>query len=385
MRILHTADWHVGRLLRGRSRADEHAAVLAEIAGVAAAETVDLVIVAGDLFDTAAPSPESERIVYQALLDLAGTGASVVVIAGNHDSDRRLQAVAPLLDLGHVITRPVFARPDAGGVVTVTSRDGSETALVATLPFLSQRHVIRADDLMGQSQTESNLQYAERVRRLLAGLTDGFGASTVNIVAAHCTMAGASPTGSERAAHTVFEYAIDATAIPATATYTALGHLHRQQQVAGPSPAWYCGSPLMLDFGETGDTKGVLVVDAAPGKPAKVRPVPLTAGRRLRLLVGSLLELRAQAGDTVDDWLKVIVREPLRIGLADEVRELFPNVVDIAVEPPDTGARRPAVERASRRGRSPHELFVAYLDEQSVEDPRLVQLFDELYEEASAP
>ena len=94
MRFLHTGDWHVGKTLRGRSRADEHRAVLAEIAAIAEAEQVDAVLVAGDLFDSAAPTAETEQIVYHALLALARTGAHVVVVSGNHDNERRLQAVA---------------------------------------------------------------------------------------------------------------------------------------------------------------------------------------------------------------------------------------------------------------------------------------------------
>src|SRR5680860_969681 len=104
MRILHTADWHVGRTIRGRSRAAEHLAVLAEITAIARAEAVDLVLVAGDQFDTAAPSPEAERIVYRALLDLAEV-APVVVVGGNHDSAQRLEAVAPLLAACGRLTR----------------------------------------------------------------------------------------------------------------------------------------------------------------------------------------------------------------------------------------------------------------------------------------
>ncbi|HEX6569599.1 MAG TPA: exonuclease subunit SbcD, partial [Acidimicrobiales bacterium] len=96
MRVLHTSDWHVGRAIRGRSRAAEHQAVLAEIAALAERESADLAVVAGDLFDTATPAPEAERIVYRALLDLAAGGRPVVVVAGNHDSAQRLGAVAPL-------------------------------------------------------------------------------------------------------------------------------------------------------------------------------------------------------------------------------------------------------------------------------------------------
>ena len=92
VRILHTSDWHAGKSLRGRSRADEHRAVFAEIAGIARTSEVDLVLVVGDLFDTAAPGPEAEQIVWQALLDLADTGASVVALAGNHDHPARFDA-----------------------------------------------------------------------------------------------------------------------------------------------------------------------------------------------------------------------------------------------------------------------------------------------------
>src|SRR4029450_3977204 len=95
VRLLHTSDWHVGRAIRGRSRAAEHRAVLAEIAAVADRDEVDLVVVAGDLFDTAAPTPEAERIVYRALLDLAAGGRPVVVVAGNHDSDGPLGVAEP--------------------------------------------------------------------------------------------------------------------------------------------------------------------------------------------------------------------------------------------------------------------------------------------------
>ena len=101
MKILHTADWHVGRTLRGRNRADEHRAVLDEIVAITRDAAVDLVLVAGDQFDRAVPTPESEEIVYDALLRLARTGAQVVVIAGNHDNPRRLTAVRPLLELAN--------------------------------------------------------------------------------------------------------------------------------------------------------------------------------------------------------------------------------------------------------------------------------------------
>lgn len=383
VKILHTSDWHVGRAIRGRSRSDEQAAVLEEIAAVARAEAVDVVLVVGDLFDTAAPTPEAERIVYRGLLGLAATGATVVVLAGNHDSERRLQAVAPLLELGQVVTRPVFRRPDEGGVVEVTSLDGTERGRIAVLPFLSQRYVVSATDLMGFDADEHGQAYDARVRKLVAALTAGFSDDTVNVVAAHLTVGGGMLGGGERAAHTVFEYEVGALAFPSSAQYVALGHLHRRQKVAGPGQIHYCGSPLQLDFGETNDIKCVVVVDAHPGLPAEVRDVPLAAGRRLRSLAGTFEELRSVAGTTGEDWLKVVVRDVPRVGLADEVRELFPHCVDVVIERPESEGSTRA--RPSNAGRSPTDLFRAFLDERGTADERVLSLFAELLDEAESP
>ncbi|CAN5674606.1 exonuclease SbcCD subunit D [soil metagenome] len=384
MKLLHTSDWHVGRTIRGRSRADEHRAVLAEIAGVARHHDVDVVLVVGDLFDSAAPTPEAEQIVFGALLDLASSGAAVIVLSGNHDNARRLHALRPLLELGGVAARPEFRGPDDGGVLEVATRDGRETALVAVVPFLSQRHVVRAADLMAFDADELTGKYASRMARFIDLLAGSFRADTVNVVAAHLTTRGGLLGGGERLAHTVFDYEVPAAAFPSTAHYVALGHLHRRQQVPGPAPIHYCGSPLQLDFGETSDIKAVVVVEAHPGAPAKITDVPLSAGRRLRTLVGTPAELDALAGTTGDDHLRLKVRTTPLVGLADRLRERFPHCVDVIVERPDDDD--PAVaERPSRRGMVPGELFAQYLaDAEGEADPTLVELFAELLEVAHA-
>lgn len=381
MRFLHTADWHVGRTMRGLSRADEHEAVLAELADIAAGHEVDAVLVCGDLFDTAAPTPEAERIVYRGLLGLAATGATVVVLAGNHDSDRRLQAVQPLLALGRVVVRPTFAGPD-DAVVRVASRDGRESMLVAALPFLSQRYVVKAEQLLRGEAADAAATYEARYRQLLASLTAVFEPGTVNVVAAHTFVKGSGIAGSERAAHLVEAYGVAATAFPASCHYVALGHLHRPQVVPGPCPIRYPGSPLQLDFGEAGEPKVAVVVEASAGRPATATEVPLTAGRPLVEVSGTLAELAAHPGVDPRAYVKVRVREQHRVGLAEDVRALFPGAVDVVVESGGSDGR-PA--RESRAGRSPRELFDAYLADAGVDDPRLGALFDEVLEEAGAP
>lgn len=377
MKILHTADWHVGRSIQGRSRADEHEAVLAELAEVAGREKVDLVLVAGDLFDTSAPSPEAERIVYRALLALSRV-APVVAIPGNHDSDRRLSALAPLFDLAQVTIRAgVTPQP----VEVQTS--GGETARIATIPWLSQRYIVKAAGLMDESAAENRGRYEQRMGRIVDMLTETFSPDAVNIVMAHLAIAGAEPGGGEREAQTIFDYWVNSTLFPSTAHYVALGHLHKNQSIAGACPIHYPGSPLQLDFGETEMNRYALLVEASPGIPATTEPVKLTSGRRLRTLKGTLADLRSLTGEAGDDYLRVIVKEKGRVGLGEEVRELFPNAVKVIVEhTADGGDGRKDIDRSHL---TPRELFAAYLDEKEVEDPRLIALFDELYEEAHAP
>ncbi|MFP5577522.1 MAG: exonuclease SbcCD subunit D [Acidimicrobiia bacterium] len=378
MRLLHTSDWHVGKLMRGASRADEHRAVLAEISGIAGEESVDLVLVAGDLFETAAPGPESEQVVYRALLDLARV-APVVVVAGNHDNARRLEAVAPLLTLGRVRVLTQVARPDEGGVARLDV-DGVPVQ-VALLPFVSKRGIVRADALMRDDAYQLSQAYTERLGVLVRALTDGFAADSVNVVCAHAFAAGGTMGGGERSVHTIEDYSLSALSFPVSAQYVALGHLHRAQDVPGPTRIRYSGSPLQLDFGETADVKSVTVVDLEPGLPAAVREVPLQSGRRLRTLRGSLAELEPLAGTTADDFLRVVVTERRRAGLADEVRALFPHCVDVLVRSPDDPA---AVTHAEVAGRSPGELFRSYARVAGLDDPSLVAAFDELLEEVGS-
>ena len=378
MRLLHTSDWHVGKLIRGQSRADEHRAVLAEVAAIAGQEAADVVLVAGDLFETAAPGPESERIVYEALLALARV-APVVVIGGNHDNPRRLEAVAPLLSLGRVRLLGHVARPDEGGVVDLDV-DGT-TLRLALVPFVSKRGIVRADALMRDAAFELNQAYDERMRAVIGTLCEGFGADTVNVVCGHLFAAGGAMGGGERSAHTVMDYSIGSLAFPVTAQYVALGHLHRPQDIPGPTRIRYSGSPLQLDFGESADTKSVTVVDLEPGVPAAVREVALVSGRSLRTLTGTMDELAAARDTTGDDFLRIVVTDTRRAGLNDEVRRWFPHAVDVIVRVPDT--EQPA---RTHRGdaSSPTELFTAYLADVGVDDPRLVPAFEALLDEVAS-
>lgn len=372
MRLLHTSDWHVGRKIRGRSRAGEHRSVIAEIVGIARDRQVDATVVAGDLFDISSPSPEDESIVYRALLDLAEVGP-VLVVGGNHDNAARLEAVKPLLDLGRVtvVARP--SQPGQGGVTVLGSLD----LKVALLPFVSQRSIVKAEQIMNLDPDQHAQSYEGRLRRIIDSLTEDMGLDTVNIVAGHLTVYGAESGGGERQSH-IFGYAIPPQAFPGSLSYVALGHLHRQQRIAGSAPIWYSGSPMQLDFGEVEDRKGVLVVDAEAGRPASVEPILLESGNRLVQLSGTLEQVISMASEVEGAYVKVLLDEKARAGLNDEVRAAIPGAVDVIVARPDVDKPR---ERASKAGRSPVELLETYLATKGVDDPAVVDLFRELEQE----
>lgn len=374
VKILHTSDWHVGRRIRGRDRSGEHREVLDELVGIAEENAVDLTLVAGDVFDTASPTPAAEQIVWKALLDLASI-APVLMISGNHDNPARLDAVAPLLAMGAITVVGSPSTPDDGGVVRLDDIG----VMAAMLPFVSQRGIVKVEDMMESDPDQHSGKYAERMKRIVGALTEEMEPGAVNLLVAHLTVFDAKHGGGERLAHTVFDYAIPAGVFPGHLNYVALGHLHRQQKVPHAGQVWYSGSLLQLDFGEVDDQKGVLLVEADAGKPAKVTTIPLTSGRRLMTLRGTLEEVLSRADEVGDAYVKVELDELGRVGLADEVRAAIPNAIEVKPKTPDDKQDRHVDGRETL---APTEAFHRYLAEADHDDPKVEELFAELLEEA---
>ncbi|MEU5945546.1 exonuclease SbcCD subunit D [Micromonospora sp. NPDC047465] len=379
MKILHTSDWHVGKVLKGQSRAEEHKQVLAGVIDVARAERPDLVIVAGDLYDTAAPTPEATRLVTRALTALRRTGADVVAIGGNHDNGQALDALRPWAEAAGITLRGgVRENPDEHVVDGTTA--GGERWRLAALPFLSQRYAIRAVEMYELTAAEATQTYADHLGRVLGRLTESFTEpDRVHLVTAHLTVVGATTGGGERDAHTVLGYAVPATVFPGTAHYVALGHLHRSQRVQGPCPIRYSGSPLAVDFGEQENVPSVTIVEVTATTAAQVREVPVVAAATLRTVRGTLAQLAEM--DVPDAWLRVYVREQPRAGLREEVQELLPRALEIRIDPELVPAPGGGARVAQRAGRSPRQLFADYLDSRGHTDDGVRKLFDELFEE----
>jgi DNA repair protein SbcD/Mre11 len=385
MKFIHTADWHVGKVLKGRSRLDEHTAVLGELVSLARAEDADAVVVAGDVFDTAAPPPAAQALVMRTLLALREDGRQVVVLAGNHDNPQLLDVYRPVLGALGIHVVGTFLPPAEGGVVSFLARSG-EPVRLAVLPFLSHRYAVRAAEALRGTPREHNLAYADKVAGLFAALTESFTPDTINLVAAHGTVSGGRLGGGEREAQTVMPYTLPPSAFPPRVQYAALGHLHLRQNVPGPCPIWYAGSPLPVDFGDARAVPGALVVTVRPGGEPEVREATVEGARRLATVRGTLEELAARADDLADAWLRVVVAERPRPGLAEAVREILPGALAIDIDERFRPARRRGPVTGGAAPRGPRTLFRDYLAATGRDSAELAAMFDRLLdrEETSA-
>ncbi|MEV1286407.1 exonuclease SbcCD subunit D [Micromonospora sp. NPDC049679] len=382
MKILHTSDWHVGKVLKGHSRVEEHVAVLAQVVEIARAERPDLVIVAGDLYDTGTPTSDATKLVTRALSALRGTGAQVVAIGGNHDNGPAMDALRPWAEAAGIVLRGTV-RDNADDHVIEGVTAGGERWRVVALPFLSQRYAVRATEMYDLTAAEATQTYADHVSRLVRRLTERFGEpDVVNLITAHLTVVGGLMGGGEREAHSVLGYAVPSTVFPTNAHYVALGHLHRAQQVLGPCPIRYSGSPLAVDFGEEENTPSVAIVEVTATTAARMRDVPVTAATPLRTVRGTLDELAANAHP--EAWLRVFVREAPRAGLREEVQALLPRALEVRIDPEMVPSTNAGSRSAQRAGRSPRELFADYLEQRGHADDGVRGLFDTLYEEVSS-
>ncbi|HET9649543.1 MAG TPA: exonuclease SbcCD subunit D [Microlunatus sp.] len=381
MRLLHTSDWHVGKTLKGRSRLDEQQAVLGEIVALAIQHEVDAVLIAGDLYENAAPSAEAQRVVVRTLMQLSRAEIAVIAMAGNHDHAGTFEAYRPLMGAAGITLFGQIRPAERGGAHRFTARSTGEEAVVAVVPFLSQRYAVRAAQVIANTPAENVGAYDQMVRDLLDNLTAPFTDQTVNVVMAHLTCTGGVFGGGERAAQSIMEYHVPGGIFPIDAHYVALGHLHRRQRIPAPAPVHYSGSPLAVDFGEQDNTSVVCLVDVAPDRPARVTDLPITAGRRLRTVTGTVAAILEDPAAYGEDYLRVWVRQTTYAGMREELLDALPNALEIRIDPRFATDPHRGVPRAQQANRTPAELFADYCAVAGVDDPRVAKLFDRLHDD----
>ncbi|MEH7679583.1 exonuclease SbcCD subunit D [Priestia megaterium] len=378
MRLLHTADWHLGRTLEGRSRLAEQAQFLDELADIVEEEKIDAILMAGDAFDTVNPPAAAEQLFYESMSRLSNNGKRpIIVIAGNHDNPDRLSAASPLA-VHQNITLLGLPTTDVESIHIPTS---DEMLKVAALPYPSES---RLKELLAEENDEQVLRnsYDARVKGIFDKMSEQFTTDSVNIAMSHIYVAGGSSTDSERPIEVGGAYTVAATSLPANAQYVALGHLHRPQMINRASTlARYSGSPLAYSFSESGYAKSVTILDAKPGKEIEMTEIPLSSGKPLARwkAKNGLAEVYTWLDEQKDTqaWvdLEVHVEGALSLEEIHRLRKLHPGFIHIR---PVFKAEELALETRSQREVPIEELFTKFYSRQTgggVPDTELVKLF----------
>ncbi|MGP9681594.1 exonuclease SbcCD subunit D [Brachybacterium sp. AOP3-A1-3] len=351
MRILHTSDWHLGRTLHKVDLHEHQAAFLDWLVDLVTERQVDVVVIPGDVYDRAVPAVTSVKLLDSALARLAGTGATVVLTSGNHDSPERLGFGRGLMRAGiHLLT-------DVPGIEhPVSVEDEHGEVLFFGLPYLEPDRVrtelvAEGEPPLARSHEAVTRAALERVRERAAAHP---GARTV--VLAHTFVTGGEASDSERDLSVGGVDSVPAGVLSGI-DYLALGHLHGCQDLTRTvgAPAWYSGSPLAFSFSERTHRKSVLLVElGAPGaadgdrSEVTVERIETPIPRRLTELRGTLEQILAQSEKHGRDWVKAIVTDPARPAhLQEQLRERYPHLLLTEYAPEGREAREgtPVVRR----------------------------------------
>ncbi len=349
MRILHTADWHLGKKLEQSERTDEHQAFLNWLIQTLQTEKIDVLIVAGDIFDTGSPSNTAFEQYYRFLRQVKDTCCrEVIIIGGNHDSISTLNAPQALLKYFNVHIIGGVPEDFADQIIEICDADGMLALVVCAVPFLRDRDIRLS--IAGETAEE-------RESRIKQGITDHYEQfvplistykfNNVPVIATgHLFAAGASTSDSEKEIHVGNLGQVGGDQFPAVFNYVALGHIHRPQRINQMDHIRYSGSPIPLSFSETDDKKQVIVLEFRGSQIHSLTEVEVPCTRKLIRIKGDLEKVKAKLS-LLDDphtlypaWVEVQVEtavnifdleEQLNILIADKpfIERLFPRQLKI--------------------------------------------------------
>ena len=346
MKLIHLSDLHIGKRVNEVSMIQEQKHILSQILEVIREEKADAVLIAGDVYDKTVPSAEAVMLFDDFLCRLAKEQVPTFIISGNHDSPERLAFGHQLLADSGIHISPVYN----GTVAPITLPDDQGNVHFWLLPFLKPAHVKRyyPDDGI-ESYTDairsaiSHMDLDPKERNVL--LTHQFvtGAAT-------CESEEISVGGTDNVDASVFD----------DFDYVALGHIHGQQNVAGPRVR-YCGTPLKYSFSEEYHNKSVTVVHLGAKGELSLELRPLTPLHDLRSIQGTFEEIRDKSfyqGTNTEDYLHIILTDeedvPEAVG---KLRKIYPNLMKLSYDNTRTRTNQIIEGAVDVQRKSPLELF----------------------------
>ena len=382
MRILHTADWHIGQRLHERSRLDEHKQFLDWLLETIQEHKVELLLVSGDIFDTALPSSDSTNLYYRFLYRLFDeTDAYTVITAGNHDSPRHLEAPREFLEMGRIY---VVGLTDEPAKCVFTFPRNNPRVAVAAVPFLSESDLRH---LSYETEADRNKRYREWLKAFYVDCVACMPAELPKILMGHLFVQGGKVSDSERNIQIGGATAVHVSDFPKDVSYVALGHLHRPQTIKGTDyPVRYSGSPIPLRFNETSYRKVVYLLELSEdGMLIRDEEIEIPVFKKLCTVKGNETSVLSDArkGNWDGKYIQVKLKlDAPGIDINDKIRQEFRerggDVLIVEVEQPEAKiGPRIRVEDMKR----PQEIFDQFhrtkFDDEPPDDT-LMQTFNEL-------
>lgn len=339
MKLLHTSDWHLGRTLYGRRRYAEFEAFLDWLVQTIEQQSVDVLLVAGDIFDTTAPSNRAQQLYYQFLCRVAASQCRhVVIVAGNHDSPSFLNAPRELLRVLDVHVVGQSSADPADEVLVLRDRQGAAELIVCAVPYLRDRDIRQAE--AGESIEDKERKLLEGIRGHYAAVAElaeqqrqALGEAIPIVATGHLFTAGGQTVDGDgvRELYVGSLAHITSGVFAPSFDYVALGHLHVPQKVNGSEIIRYSGSPLPMGFGEARQQKSLCLVgfDSAAGQRLTcVELLDIPVFQRLERISGDWLSIQARLSELqeagADSWLEVIYQgEEIIADLRERIDELI--------------------------------------------------------------
>jgi len=383
MRILHTSDWHLGKTLEQYSRLEEQEEFLGEFIEIVKKNNIDLVIIAGDIYDNGNPPAKAETMFYNTLNNITKSGkTAVLVVAGNHDNPERLVAASPLAYKHGVILlgQPKsIARQGSFGEESlenkcefeiIESGEGylelsirGERAVIITLPYPSEKRLneVLSDGLDDEDRQKS---YSDRIGQLFEKLSTKYREDTINLAVSHLYAMGGEESGSERSIQLGGSLSVSPAVFPKEAQYLALGHLHRPQKVPGTSgKIRYSGSPIQYSKNEINYSKGAFLVNVVAGKDAEISQIMFRNYKPIEVwkcnsVEEALEKCKLEGERNIWVYLEIKTKEIISTEHIKEMKGLRRDIVSI--QPILEGLEREEDLAESLREKSMEEMFKEY-------------------------
>ena len=283
MRFIHTSDWHLGKNLEGHSRIEEQKMFCSDFVKIVEDNDIDMVVIAGDIYDTANPSAEAEKLFYSTVSKIAANAKiSVFMITGTPDSPERIEAASPLaFEQGILLFGNPLSKTSTGkfeGFEIVEAKKGMtkliinrEKVNVLTLPYPSEKRL--NDAFEAETDEDTQKTYSQKIGQIFRDLQEDFEENSINIAVSHLFVVGGESSDSERPIQLGGSLLVERKDLPDKANYVALGHLHKPQKASELGCSYYSGSSLKYSKSERGYAKGAKIVEIHPNEKPKLEDI----------------------------------------------------------------------------------------------------------------